>query len=145
MEVLTKDATIKKRDYQIGKLDALVGSYIAVTIATKFLPVIMNEGSMGLGELPKGRTEISEAEFRTIQKHCLMVCKRYEGESRAPMSVMTTDGRFALPDLEKDIVTVLGLTFHALVFNVTPFFEEGGLNSLMSLAQDLVPPSVQAA
>lgn len=144
-EVMTKDVTIKNREYQIHKLGALEGSYIAMTIATKFLPAIMQEEKMGLGELPQGRTEIGEEEFRKIQIYCLAKCKRYEGENRTPMSVMTTDGRFALPDLEYDIVTVLGLTFNSLMFSITPFFDDGGLDSVMKLVPDLSSPKAPAA
>lgn len=141
----SKDIVIRGVEYQINKLDALTGSYIAMTVMTKILPAAMQEDRMGLGQLPKGRTELSEQEFRAIQLHCLAVCRRYEGSNRVPMAILTTDGRFAIPEMEYALTTVLGLTFHALVFSLSPFFEEGGLDSVMSLVPDLHSPKAPAA
>lgn len=144
MSAKTKDVTIRGTEYQIGKLDARTGSYIALTIMTKVLPSFLSEDKLKLGELPKNRVDMTESEFHVIQGHCLAVCRRYTAQ-RLAEQVMTTDGRFVFPDMADDIPTVLGLTIHALMFSVAPFFEDGGLASVMSLVPDLNPPKVPAA
>lgn len=133
-----KDVEIGGVKYQIGRMTARTGSWIAAQIISKVLPSVI-ESQMPLEGLPSSRSEMSEIEFQNIQDHCLNVCKKYEliGSTEAAVPVMARFGVFAVKDLEYDLLTVLALTIHALLFNISPFFEGDGLKSIMATFQGL--------
>ncbi len=134
-----KDIEINDTRYRVGRMTARVGSWVLLQIFTKLLPAQI-ESQLGLDSLPPGRSEMSEAEFMNIQDHCLMVCRRYETQSNndeVAMPVMAAPGVFAVKELEHDIVTAIGLTAHALLFNVAPFFEGNALTSILESFKDL--------
>ena len=135
---LTKDVEISGQRYQIGKMSARSGSWIVVQLITKLMPMGI-ENQLGIEGLSSGRSEMSEAEFLNIQDHCLDVCRRYEmvAGQEVAMPIMARPGVFAFKELESNLLTILALTVHALLFNVTPFFEGDGLKSVMASFKDL--------
>lgn len=132
MHELTKDVDVGGKQYQVGKMTAQVGCWIAMQLFTKMLPSAV-ENQVGLEGMPTARTQLSEEEFYNIQNHCLAVCKRYElvGEVKTAQPILHS-GRMAFKDLDTDLLSVLGLTVHALIFNVKPFFEGDALKQLIS-------------
>jgi hypothetical protein len=129
-----KDVEINGVRYQVGRMTARTGSWILAQIFTKIMPATV-EGNLGF-DLPGGRSEMSEEEFHNLQDHCLAVCSRYEelppGSGReTAMPIMASPGVFAVKELEYDLVAVLGLTIHALVFNVACFFDGDALTSIL--------------
>lgn len=143
-KIKMKDVEVAGKKYQISKMPARTASWIAVQILTKMLPGVM-ESKLQLANLPVNRSQLTESEFYSIQASCLAVCSRYErvGEVVAPQPVLMMDGsgRFALPDLEDDVVSVLGLTVHALIFNVSSFFEDGALTAILGARPDPKDPN----
>lgn len=139
--VTTKDVTIGDFKYQIKKMDPRTGSWIATNLVTKMLPSMMSgaDDITAGAKLPPGRAELSEVEFHNIQDHCLEVCYRYEkvGEQIVPITVFR-DGKFSA-GMDLDVVEVLQLTFHALLFNVAPFFGDSALKGMLQTFQDLSP------
>jgi Phage tail assembly chaperone protein, TAC len=133
----TKDVSIGDHQYRVGKLTARTASWVAMQILTKLLP--SGDELVTGGRASAERSALSESEFHNIQGHCLRVCARYEtaGESLVPTPVLMADGRFAIPELEYDVVAVMALTLHSLMFSVSPFFEEGALKLLGSSLPDL--------
>ena len=131
----TKDIKIGEQEFQISRMTARNGSWVAMQLLTKLLPSAV-AGAVEQ-ELPmphsSGKTEMSEDEFVNLQSHCLRVCSRYEtvAGNRTAVPILMADGRWAATELEYDIVRVLTLTVHALVFNMSPFFEEGALKPLL--------------
>lgn len=141
----TKDIPLGDRKYRIGRMSARNGSWVAAQLMTKMLPGIaakMMEAMLAT-PLPAGRSELSEAEFHNIQDHCLAVCSRLEmnGDQAFYMPLVSEQGTWAIKELEDDAFTVLSLTVHALIFNILPFFEGGGLSVLLSSFSDLKPLS----
>lgn len=126
-----KDVTIKGQRYQITKLPATISGWLAVQIATKMLPAFV-ESKLKIEGLSANRSEISESEFHNVQNHCLSACKKYEvvGQQDVPQPILV-GGKWVFKDLEYDVVTVLGLTVQALLFNIDPFFQDGGLEELL--------------
>jgi hypothetical protein len=134
----TKDVDISGVRYQIGKMTARDGSWIAMQILTKVLPAGLDEKVTGGSSLPAKRSEMSEQEFHNIQDHCLAVCARYKlvGNVEAALPVFDRPGKLN-PDLEHDVLTVMALTAHALAFNIAPFFAEDALKPVLASFQGL--------
>jgi hypothetical protein len=138
MQETSKDVTIGESRYQIGRMTARVGSWIAMQIGTKLFP-IMFESQINIEGLPSGRSEMSETEFRNIQDHCLSVCRKYRvvGQSEVALPIMKSANVFAAPELEFDVVTISALTVHALVFNIAPFLQGDELKSVLASFKDI--------
>ena len=137
----TKDVEINGVRYQIGRMTAKAGSWVATQIFTKVLPSAI-EGQMnklGLDSLPQGRATMTEEEFSNLQDHCLMVCRRYElvGNIDTALPIMPRPGFWAIKELEYDLLTVVALTVHALVFNISPFFDGDALKGCLQSFQGL--------
>ena len=142
----TKQITIGDAEYQIGSLTATTGSWIVAQIATKMLPALFETSlSEEAGaQLSSARSMLSEDEFQNLQGHALSVCRRME-KNGLPMPVMHTSKRFAIKELEYDLVTVLRLTCESLVFNLTPFFEGAGLDQLLAMLPEGLVQSLSAS
>lgn len=114
-------------------MDALTGSWIAGQIASYVMPGIIEAQFAAKGvALPSQRKEISEKDFRNIQAHCLMACRFYKevGGQQVAEQVLADTGQWVLKSLECDTLTVMALTFHALQFNIAPFFDESALEPI---------------
>jgi len=127
-----KDVEIAGVKYQIGRFTARNGSWILAQVLTKMMPSIVEKAFAKQGaKLAKGRADLSEEEFASIQSHCLGVIRRYT-KAGLPMPVFVIPDRWVAKEMEYDLTAVLLLTVHALVFNLGSFFVEGGLALLMS-------------
>lgn len=136
-----KDIEIRGHRYRIGRMSARTGSWILTRIMSSSMPGGLDE-KVGASELPQ-RSAMSEEEFYAIQDHCLSACSRFEKDGPAPLGIMA-NRQFVIKELEYDLVTVATLTLHSLVFNISPFFTEGGLNQILSslnLERGLFQPS----
>lgn len=115
-----KDVTLKGRKWRIGKFNPLVGSFLVLGIFPKL----------------KSATDfsaLSREEFSQLQRDCLMVCSEVTvvGDKELPVPVMTAGGEWSVKGIEDDLTTVLGLTIHAIQFNMS-FFGEDALEELES-------------
>lgn len=131
MQDKTKDVEIGGQRYRIGRFPARTGSWIAVQIMTKVLPSWLKEVDDGIPEAQKAnRPGMTEEEFRNIQDHCLRACFRQSmnGDGGLPTPVLMADGRLD-KDLEDDVVAVMALTVHCLMFNLAPFFQQAELKA----------------
>ncbi len=140
-----KIVELAERRWRIEKFDALTGSFIAYQVMTKMLPSLMQlqnakpEEQAAAMQAGLMSSSMSKAEFIAFQKDCLSVCKELQsaGGQELPVNVMMADGKFGVSDLDNDVMTVLALTIHALLFNITSFFEENALKSAMGSFQAL--------
>ena len=128
---LHKDVTVDGDSYQIGRFKARDGSWILAQILTKMMPAILESAlaKEAGAQLPPRTTSLTEEEFTSIQGHALAVCRRYE--NGVPMPVFLLPNTFVVKEMEYDLVKVMKLTVHALVFNLTSFFEGDGLNQIL--------------
>jgi hypothetical protein len=142
---ITKDFTLGEHTYRIRKMDARTGSWLASQITSYLLPSAIESGLAREGlDLPasnKRSEHMSEADFRNLQNHCLLVCGRLS--SAAGVEVVTPvlhgSGRWSFEDLETDAVTVLVLTVHALLFSVGTFFDKAVLDLLSTAVMEYLP------
>ncbi len=135
---LFKDVEIGGRKWRIGRFDALTGSYITMLVLMQMLPMGLDE-QVGLGSVGKGRSLMDKKTFFDVQCDCLKVCSEVQtiGNADAPTLVMLPDGRWGVGGVENDSITILALTLHALIFNISDFFQEGALNDLTNTFQGL--------
>lgn len=126
-----KDVEVGGRKWRIGRFDAMTGSYITMLVLMQMLPMGMDE-QIGMGSLGKGRSLMDKQTFFDVQADCLKICSELQtvGDSVAPIPVMLSDGRWGVGGVEEDMPTVLALTVHTLIFNISDFFQEGALNDL---------------
>lgn len=137
MAPLFTDVEINGTKYQVGRFKARDGSWVVAQVLTKMLPAFLEQAfAKETGaNLASNRAMLSEEEFVNLQGHALAVCRRYE--NGVPMPVFVLPNTWATKDLEYDLTTVMALTIHALVFNIAPFFAEGGLSQLLALLPGL--------
>jgi hypothetical protein len=134
-----KIVEISGRRWRIGKFDALTGSYIVYRLLFQMLPMGMEQmPDVQALNLPKGRGVMSKQEFMELQMDCLSVCSELVlvGTVESPISVLL-NGVFSREGLQDDTLLVMALTVHALVFNVTSFFEEDALRDMVKSFQGL--------
>jgi hypothetical protein len=126
-----KDVAVGGRKWRIGRFDALTGSYITTLLLMQMLPMGLDE-QVGLGGMVKGKSLMDKATFLDVQKECLRICYELQpvGGMDAPIPVLLSDDRWGVADIEDDVVTILSLTIHALIFNVSDFFQEDALKDL---------------
>ena len=137
----------KKRKFRINKFDARTGSYILYTVMSRFLPSILHlkSGAETITDMSKvvnpedivSSITMSDGEFNKLQNAALQVCEEILPAGATP--VVDASGNFSVIGLEKEAVAVFVLTAQALVFNLSGFFGEDGLTSLLSGIQQVTP------
>ena len=138
-----KEFEVGERKFQVKRFDALTGSYIAITLFEKILPVIMGNKDKFLGTktpdasadsfaemLPSTLFKMSREDFTALQKDCLKVC--YEVLPAGLTPVIGANGRWGIIGVDTDTGLILRLTIEALLFNLLGFFNDGGLSSLVT-------------
>lgn len=142
MYELTKDIVVGNSRFQISRFSARVGSWVAIQVMIKGLPAWLGEVESDIPDaMRNNRASLTEEEFHNIQDHCLKICSKWpeaDAVVQAPVPIVMVDGRFTDPAMATDVVTVMALTAHALMFNVAPFFGSDALKMVMSSFQ---PPS----
>jgi hypothetical protein len=133
-----KDIEIEGTKYRVEKFSAKIAMWIAAQIFTKIAPMGM-DGQLNMGNLPEGRQLMTEKEFSDLIDYCMCGTKRYEavGNAEVPMPIMMEKGKWLLPDLEYDLMTVVALCVHVLTFNIASFFNDGSLKKLMASVKDI--------
>jgi len=137
-----KDVGINGRRWRIGRFDAMTGSYLLYKILTQALPAIMTQlGGIPQSPLPDamGKSVMGKEDFLSLQRDCLNVCMELKeiGGKEAPIKVVMPNGSWGVEGLDDDVMTVMALTLHALVFNLSSFFDEDALKGLMAGLPDL--------
>lgn len=133
---------LQGRKFKIEKIDALTGSYIAFTLAEKFLPMGL-EGQAGLANMPQGRSLMSKQEFVDLQKDCLSVVSEILPAGARPL--LNENGSWGVMDISRDTRLVILLTVHALAFNIAGFFAGEGLTELKASLADILPARMQTS
>lgn len=142
-----KIVELAERRFKIGRFDALTGSYIAVKLVSKLSNVFMaittgQVTDMNFAALAVAQqiADMSKIEFIELQLECLRVIKEIQnidGKAEADLPVLASSGSFAVPGLNEDMITVLALVTHTVIFNLTPFFVGNALTSTIQTFKDL--------
>lgn len=152
MREVTKTVEVNGRKFQVEKFSAMTGSYVCIKILGRISHVALGIMSGELkdpavisGALFGELNSFSKAEFLELQQECLAVTKEVQNIAGvdAPIPVLLPDGKFGVADLEKDMMTVMALTVHVMVFNLTPFFDASILKGLLGDFPDLAPQKPQ--
>ena len=140
--------TISGRRWKIGKFDALTGSYIALKMLSKLSHIAVGVFSGNLTDkaviamsIANEIGSLTKSEFNEIQGECLYVCKEVEdvGGKDIETPLRLPDGRWGVKDLEDNALLVMTLVSHALLFNLTSFFDADLLKSAKESFQGLIP------
>jgi hypothetical protein len=130
----TSTVEINGSSYQIGRFTAEAGSWILLQVLPKVTNAFVfaqgaqtaDQFSIGLISQIIGQfSSLDEDAFRRIQQHALAVCRRIE--NGVPMPIFVPPNKWAIKELEYDTLSVMALTAHALVFNLSPFFDANAL------------------
>lgn len=118
------------RRFQIGKFDALTGSYIVYKVLFEALPPVLGmlPESSGLPSelLNLSSKTMTKASFLELQLDCLAVVSELKlvGDVEAAIPIIMPGGKFSVEDLATDASLILKLTIRALAWNLTSFFGE---------------------
>lgn len=147
-----KDIEIGSHTYMIAKMDADSGSWLLMRLMGQLQKAISEMPSSA--EVTEQATEetqdtaqaaiqfllmnLDQDTFKTVQRHALNVCYRYEtvGNAPKPLPVIMTNGRFCYKDLNFDIQSVMRLTSESLFANLSPFFSKDGLKAMLTGERD---------
>ncbi|MGG3884354.1 phage tail assembly chaperone [Brevibacillus panacihumi] len=139
-----KDVEINGRKFRVKKFSARVGSFMILKLTTILAPLFKNvKINVKALNTPDGNPiddfnlvgfmetlgSISEQDFTYIQDACLRVC--YELLPAGETQVLDNSGNFGVANIEDDTVAVMTLMAHALMFNLSGFFAESGLGSMV--------------
>lgn len=152
MKSKTKVVEVSGTSYQLRKMAPDVGSYILMRMIAAGInaggdqnnPPSNAEATENPIPVPTGEELVRAVAFAAflrgldyethsfVQKACLATCSRLEDSSGSalPMPIVNDAGVWAIPEIRDDISLVMRLEVEALVFNLTDFFEAGGLNAL---------------
>lgn len=128
-----KDIELMGRQWRIGRFDALTGSYISSMLLMQVLPMGL-EDQLGIKiPIASERSLMDKKTFMALQADCLRVCSEVKNVGGVPaaLPVLLPEGRWGVEDIETDIAIVMGLTIHALIFNISDFFQGNALESLI--------------
>jgi hypothetical protein len=124
-----------ERKWQIGKFDAMTGSYVAYKLMSELLPMGIGQ-QLGIPAMPDAPA-MSRKDFFELQRDCLNVCGEILPSRVCP--ILDKFGNFEVIGLENDAPTVLSLTIQALIWNVKDFFDEKLLDSLRGAFRSMIP------
>jgi hypothetical protein len=134
------------RRWRIDKFNALTGSYVVYRILFQMLPGGLEQAQEIQGlNLPKGRGIMNRQDFAELQMDCLSVCSEIVqvGSTEAEIPIIRNEA-FTRENIEDDTMLVMTLTLHALMFNVTSFFEGDALKDLVLSFQTSLPSSASS-
>ena len=146
MGELYKSVEINGRKFRIKKFSARDGSFIVLKVSALLAPMFegmkwdklsnakkpedVDTSQINIAQMFGKLTELKESDFSYLQGKCLRVCEEELKAGYTP--VLADNGMFAVNGLDDDVLTVMALTVHALVFNLSGFFTGTGLGGLLN-------------
>lgn len=136
-----KDIDLAGRTWRIRKFDALTGSYVAAKLMGKLGAILAGIAGGGVNNPAAIATAISEAlssmsktEFLDLEADALSVVGEVTALSgqEVVLPIRLASGAWGVPGIEDDLLTVMALVSHSLIFNVSPFFDGDALKALIT-------------
>jgi hypothetical protein len=144
--VESKTVEVNGRKFRIRKFSARDGSYIVLKVSALLAPLfegvnwkkistLKNPEEVDLSQINITQaigklSGLKEEDFAYLQDKCLRVCD--EQLPSGYVSVLAENGTFGVLGMDEDLLTVMALTAHALVYNLSGFFSGTGLGGLLS-------------
>ena len=129
-----KEVEVEGRNFIIGKMNPLQGSYVSFKLVGKLLPIIKNlpesDEELNLTELVCSLDTLfsmEQKDFEFIQKSALS-CVKERLAGNDPYVINPQTGNIGI--LDADTPLIMNLTIQSLVFNMSGFFNEDILTSL---------------
>lgn len=121
----TQVVEVAGKNYQLTKMDARTGSYVAFKVASVLAPTMGSTDAMAAALMGMPRKDFDELQSLLLRT----VNRLIEGPNgqQMPEPVLTAKGDFVDDALAYDAATVIALTIRALMFNVGDFFGAAGL------------------
>ena len=122
----TQIVEVAGKSYQLTKMDARTGSYVAFKVAGVLAP-----SSGKTAELAAALMGMPRKDFDELQSLLLRTVNRWSDNGNGQQltePVLTAMGDFVDEALAYDAACVIQLTVLALIFNVGGFFAAAGLN-----------------
>ena len=122
----TQIVEVAGKSYQLTKMDARTGSYVAFKVAGVLAPSGGKTAEMAAALMGMPRKDFDDLQsllLRTVNR----LIDNGNGQ-QLPEPVLTAKGDFVDDALAYDAASVIQLTVHALIFNVGGFFAAAGLN-----------------
>ena len=122
----TQVVEVAGKKYQLTKMNARAGSYVAFKVAGVLAPTMGSTDAMAAALMGMPRKDFDELQSLLLRT----VLRLVEGPNgqQMPEPVLTAEGDFVDEALAYDVATVINLTIRALVFNIGDFFGAAGLN-----------------
>ena len=141
----SKVVEVMGRKFKISAFDSFTGSYIAYTVFEKALPRgIEQQFAAGMGgNMPARSQTMGKQEFIELQRDCLSAVAEILPAGERPL--LNSNGSWGVNDIADNTVLVVILTVHALVFNMSAFFEEGGLKALKDSLSSLMLSNIKTS
>ena len=143
MSVKTKIVDVQGKQYQVRKLRPNIGSFIITRVMAAGVGTSSVEDD---DDAPDKKLLVSMFSaflkgidfdtFSFIQNNCLAVVSRMEPAPDGqllPMPITTDTGVFAALDVADDLSLVMSLTIESLLFNLSDFFDGGGLKTVAGI------------
>ena len=121
----TQVVEVAGKKYQLTKMNARAGSYVAFKVAGVLAPTMGSTDAMAAALMGMPRKDFDELQSLLLRT----VNRLIEGPNgqQMPEPVLTAKGDFVDDALAYDAATVIALTIRALMFNVGDFFGAAGL------------------
>jgi hypothetical protein len=137
---VTRDITIGSSTYRIGQFSARDGSWIVSQFITRMLlldPAKASDEKNLAFILSTTLSELPEDKYNQVREKCLAVCSEPDSLGAAiPLLMRDGSSRWASKN-PPDLVAQNALLIGALVFNLSPFFDPGALETLRQIYPDL--------
>ena len=141
MRPTPKTIILSGRKWRIGFFNPMTGNFIALkllgkvgTIAAAVASGTVLDKTMLFMQISQELSNFNSGEFFELQAESLRVCSDIgpvDGDEIPPTQALLSDGRWGVPELESDPITVMALTCHALTVNMLPFFEGSRLKEVI--------------
>jgi hypothetical protein len=141
-----QDVELAGKRFRIKKFDALLGSCVATKLMGKIGHILAgvasgkanNEIAIAMA-VSEALGSMSKVEFMEMQTDALSVVGEVKivGQTEGVLPVRMPNGAWSDDEIAGDIVTVMALITHSLIFNLSPFFDESALKSAIASFQGL--------
>jgi hypothetical protein len=142
----SKIVEINGRRFKFNRMDALTGSYVATKLLSKLSSVAMaivagavDDMNLIAIEIAREISSLNKNEFFELEMDALGVVdelKNVTGMDDA-IPIRHSGGTWAVEGIKDDIVLLMPLVVHSIMFNLSPFFDGDALKRVIGTFQGL--------
>lgn len=145
----SKTIDFAERKWEIRKFDAMTGSFIATKLLVKLSRIaflVMGdqkfESSAIMLSLADELSTLSKQEFFEIQSDCIDCINVVDSVGGKDVKTpLRTSAGWTVKEMETDVLSIMTLTIHVLVFNFADFFAGNALKESIDSIKPMIPSS----